>query len=144
MANFYCTIDTIDVVLEKNILNPYSTQAQQAMKRGIDRTARNMVAETKATANQDGGKWRGFPKHRPGGVFAKHHSYRGRGEGLRHYAIWYVRSPEHRLTHLLVHGHGLVIFGRRTGRRTRGFPWLAMACERAQAEVVPNIVKELP
>ena len=144
MANHICTVDNIDLVLEKEILNPYSIQAQQAMKHGIDHTARNMVAETKATANRDGGKWRGFPKHREGGVFAKHHAWRGRGEGVRHFAIWYVKSPEYRLTHLLVHGHGLVLFGKPTGRRTRGFPWLGLARERAAVEVVPNIIKELP
>ena len=144
MAEHFCTIDNIDVVLESEILNPYSLAAQAAMKRGIDRTARNMVAETKATANRDGGKWKGFPKHREAGVFARHHAWRGRGEGARHMAIWYVKSPEHRLTHLLVHGHGLVVFGKATGKRTRGFPWLAQATQRAQAEVVPNIVKELP
>lgn len=144
MAEHFCTIDNIDVVLESEILNPYSLAAQVAMKRGIDRTARNMVAETKATANRDGGKWKGFPKHREAGVFAKHHAWRGRGEGVRHMAIWYVKSPEYRLTHLLVHGHGLVVFGKPTGKRTRGFPWLAQAAQRAQAEVVPNIVKELP
>ena len=146
MAEFFCTIENVDVVLEDCILNPYSLAVQQAMKRGIDRTARNMVAETKATANQDGGKWvgKGFNPHRPGGTFAKHIAYRGRGQGVRHMAIWYVRSPEYRLTHLIVHGHGLVVFGKRKGRPTRGFPWLALATQRAQQEVVPNIVKELP
>ena len=146
MAEYFCTIDNIDVVLENHILNPYNAAAQRAMQKGIDHTARNMVAETKATANQDGGKWegRGFHPHRAGGTFAKHHAWRGSGQGARHMAVWYVRSPEHRLTHLLVHGHGLVVFGKATGRRTRGFPWLALATQRAQAEVVPNIVKELP
>jgi len=144
VTNHYCTVENIDVVLSEQILNPYSEQAQTAMKRGIDRTAKNMVAETKATANVDGGKWRGFPKHRAGGTFAKKHAWKGKGEGARHQAMWYVRSPEHRLTHLLVNGHSLYIFGKYSGRRTKAFPWLALACSRAQAEVVPNIVKELP
>lgn len=144
MAEYFCTISNIDIVLNRNILNPYDTAVQLAMKKGIDLTARHMVKNTKANANRDGGKWKGFPKHREAGVFAKHHAWRGRGQGVRHYAVWYVKSPEHRLTHLLVHGHGLVIFGKPTGRRTRSFPWLAEACEVAKGEVMPNIIKELP
>ena len=143
-TNHLCTIANIDVVLEREILNPYTTAVQQAMKRGIDVTAKEMVAQTKKTANRDGGKWKGFPKHRDGGTYAKHHAWRGRGEGVRHYAIWYVRSPEYRLTHLLVHGHGLVIFGNPTGRRTQSFPWLSEAADTATVNVIPNIKKEIP
>lgn len=146
MINHYCTLDNVDVVLSEHILKPYGEQAQRAMHKGIDKTARNMVAETKATANRDGGKWqsKGFRPHRAGGTFAKAHAFRGRGKGLHHQAVWYVRSPEHRLTHLLVHGHRLVVFGMKTGKRTKAHSWLALARDRAQAEVVPNIVKELP
>lgn len=38
--------------------------------------------------------------------------------------IWYVRPPDHRLTHLLVHGHAT-----RTGGRTKADPFLENALE---------------
>ena len=143
MDNHYCTLDNIDVVLSKEILDPYNVKCQRAMQVGIDKTAREMVRETKQTANRDDGQWRGFPQHRPGGVYAKHIAWKGIGSGVRHQAIWYVRSPEYRLTHLLVHGHNLKVFGRPTGKRTDRFPWLNYARHDAEVNVVPNIVKEL-
>lgn len=36
--------------------------------------------------------------------------------------LWYVKSPEYRLTHLLVHGHA-----KKNGGRTRANPFLANA-----------------
>lgn len=143
MANHYCTLSNVDVVLSREILDPYNVECQKAMAKGIDVTMKAMVAETKKTANVDGGKWKGFPKHRDGGTFKKHITWTGRYAGAHHEAIWRVRSPEYRLTHLLVHGHQLVLFGHRTSRVTKSFPWLATARDHAAETVVPNIVKEL-
>jgi hypothetical protein len=50
--------------------------------------------------------------------------------------VWYVKPPDHRLTHLLVHGHAT-----KDGGRTRANPFLANAL----GEVLPdyeNDVKE--
>lgn len=43
--------------------------------------------------------------------------------------VWYVKPPDHRLTHLLVHGHET-----RNGGRTRPDPFL----QNALAEVLPE------
>ena len=41
------------------------------------------------------------------------------GHGMKKY-IWHVKAPDHRLTHLLVHGHAT-----RNGGRTKADPFLA-------------------
>lgn len=51
--------------------------------------------------------------------------------------VWYVKPPDHRLTHLLVHGHAT-----KDGGRTKADPFL----ENALAQVLPefeNKVKEV-
>ena len=47
---------------------------------------------------------------------------------------WFVKAPDHRLTHLLVHGHA-----KRNGGRTKADPFL----ENALAEVLPEYEKNV-
>lgn len=47
---------------------------------------------------------------------------------------WYVKAPDHRLTHLLVHGHAT-----KNGGRTKANPFL----ENAVAEVLPDYEKKV-
>lgn len=61
------------------------------------------------------------------------------GHGTKKY-IWHVKAPDHRLTHLLVHGHAT-----RNGGRTRADPFLQNALdtvlpeyEQAVKEAVQN------
>lgn len=73
------------------------------------------------------------------GSFRRHISadFKGLARGLFNVsAMWYVKAPHYRLTHLLVHGHAKVDSG-----RVEGDPFL----ENALAEVLPeyeNAVKE--
>ena len=48
--------------------------------------------------------------------------------------IWYVKPPDHRITHLLVHGHAT-----RTGGRTRANPFLKNALETVLPEYEENV-----
>jgi hypothetical protein len=48
--------------------------------------------------------------------------------------VWFVRPPDHRLTHLLVHGHAT-----RDGGRTKADPFL----ENALAQVLPEYEQEV-
>ena len=61
------------------------------------------------------------------------------GNGSKRF-IWYVKAPEHRLTHLLVHGHA-----KKDGGRTKANPFLKNALdtvlpeyEQAVEEVIQN------
>lgn len=47
---------------------------------------------------------------------------------------WYVQAPDHRLTHLLVHGHAT-----KNGGRTKANPFL----QNALAEVLPEYEREV-
>lgn len=53
--------------------------------------------------------------------------------GMKKY-IWYVKPPDHRLTHLLVHGHATV-----NGGRTRANPFLQNALD----QVLPEYEKDV-
>ncbi|MGN0077685.1 MAG: hypothetical protein ACI36V_02760 [Coriobacteriales bacterium] len=124
-----CSIDDLDVVLEEEVLEPFRAEACEAVAKGIDDTARQMVRETKATAPRS--------DLDRSGTFAKHIAWKGEDTGPgSHRATWYVRSPEHRLTHLLVHGHATP-----DGGRTRGNRFLHDAVD--NADVVANIKRRM-
>lgn len=57
------------------------------------------------------------------------------GHGMKKF-IWHVKTPDHRLTHLLVHGHAT-----RNGGRTRADPFLKNALDTVLPEY-ENAVKE--
>jgi hypothetical protein len=59
------------------------------------------------------------------GDFRKHIAIKevDTGHGTKRY-IWHVKAPDHRLTHLLVHGHAT-----KNGGRTKGDPFLKNALE---------------
>lgn len=59
------------------------------------------------------------------GDFRKHIAIKevDSGHGSKKY-IWHVKAPDHRLTHLLVHGHAT-----KTGGRTKADPFLKNALE---------------
>ena len=55
------------------------------------------------------------------------------GRHMKRYT-WYVKAPDYRLTHLLVHGHAT-----KDGGRTKGDPFLANALE----QVLPEYEKDI-
>lgn len=55
------------------------------------------------------------------------------GNGMKTFT-WYVKAPDHRLTHLLVHGHAT-----KDGGRTPGDPFLANALDQVLPEFEADI-----
>lgn len=55
------------------------------------------------------------------------------GHGMKSF-IWYVKGPDSRLTHLLVHGHAT-----KDGGRTKANPFLANALDQVLPEYEKNI-----
>lgn len=105
----------------ENMLEIYSQEVQDAIVDVTERWMGELVRQTKATA----------PKGPRNGQFRKNISadYRElrrvkslRGRTIR--ATWYVKAPDYRLTHLIVHGHAT-----KDGGRTKANPFLQNALD---------------
>lgn len=138
MADVYhCTVADIDLALER-LLSDYAAEVDAAVAAAVQATADIMVADTKASAPVDGGKWEpAFKATRRGGVFRNHIRWRGRQHlGGGYTATWYVSGSEYRLTHLLEHGHELFVFGKPTGKRTEASGFVLEARNRAEKNLM--------
>ena len=108
-------------------LGIYTAEVEDALREVTTRNMQDLVKRTKATA----------PKGRRKGRFKKSITadYTGtKGKGRKVSATWYFRAPEHRLTHLLVHGHELP-----QGGRSKANPFLQDALD----QVLPNYEREV-
>jgi hypothetical protein len=73
------------------------------------------------------------------GSFRKSISSKQIGKGQRgNVYVWYVKAPDHRLTHLLVHGHAT-----RNGGRTKSNPFLKNAVDEVLPEYEKNVEEAL-
>lgn len=101
------------------IYEDYGEAVIKEVKDAVDVTTRELVKETKSTA----------PKKailgRAAGTYANHISSKQEVNTPMAYSkVWYVRSPEYRLTHLLNNGHAL-----RQGGRWEGTNFLTNAVQ---------------
>jgi hypothetical protein len=86
-----------------------------------EKAAKDLVKKTKATAPKRTGS---FKKNIASKLLRKGFN----GDTY----VWYVKAPDYRITHLLVHGHA-----NRGGGRTPGNPFL----KNAMSEVLPDYEK---
>ena len=96
-------------IYHRDVLNRVNSASEDAVKA--------LVKKTKATAPKRSGRFRRN--------IASKTVLGDRGNRY----IWYVKSPDHRLTHLLVHGHA-----KKDGGRVQGDPFLKNALD----EVLPE------
>lgn len=130
-----CTLATLSVVLEDEILGPYREEVEEANRRGIQKTMKEMVEETKSAGFDHAYPTAG----RAPGTFAKRITHTGEPVGTDGWKeTWHVRAPDYRLTHLIANGHET-----RSGGRSKANPFIENAVSNADASLVGNIEKEL-
>lgn len=95
-------------------LTIYHAEIVEKLDAAGDAAAKKLVKMTKATA----------PKGARGSFRRNIASKRLKADKRGSTYVWYVRPPDHRLTHLLVHGHAT-----KDGGRTKADPFLKDALE---------------
>jgi hypothetical protein len=108
-------------------LNNYRADTQEAVDACSWRAADRLREITKATAPV--GVRKKFRRR-----IAVKEIYKMRGKYAGRTYVWHVKSPDHRLTHLLVHGHAT-----KDGGRTKANPFLQKAID----EVTPLYLEEV-
>lgn len=103
-------------------LTVYHSDVTEAVNQLSEKAAKDLVKKTRAKAPV--GERGSFRKNITSRV-----SRKGRNGDTY---VWFVKSPDSRLTHLLVHGHAT-----RDGGRTKGDPFLKNALE----DVLPEYEK---
>lgn len=115
-------------------LELYSQNVQDGIIQVTEDSMKDLVRETRATAPT--GHRGQYRKN----ITADYQELRRvkalRGRTIR--ATWYVKAPDYRLTHLLVHGHE-----KRNGGRTRANPFLQNALDHVLPEYERNMQEVL-
>ena len=119
----------------ENALELYHKDVQDGIIKVTEGSMRKLVKQTRATAPV-GGRNGQFKKN----ITADYQELRRvkalRGRTIR--ATWYVKAPDYRLTHLLVHGHAT-----KDGGRTRANPFLKNALDNVLPEYERGIEEVL-
>lgn len=105
-------------------LTIYHENVIEALTAAGDKAVKALVKKTKATAPV--GNRGSYKKSIAGKLLKK------TARSVTH--VWYVKPPDHRLTHLLVHGHAT-----KNGGRTRADPFLKNALD----QVLPEYEKDV-
>ena len=112
-------------------LELYNQDVQDGIIRVTEGNMKELVKKTKATAPV-GRRHGQFKKNITADYQELRRVKKLRGRTIR--ATWYVKAPDYRLTHLLVHGHAT-----KDGGRTRANPFLQNALD----SVLPKYEKEV-
>ena len=122
----------------ERVLTIYSEDINNKIRELTRESMKELVKETKKTApkgKRDAKK--SYRSHISGDYRGLKKSARGlKGQDV--HAIWYVRAPDYRLTHLLVFGHAT-----HNGGRTKADPFLHKAREKVITEYERKVKEAL-
>lgn len=122
----------------ERVLTIYSEDINEKLREITKESMKKLVKETKATAPR--GRREGkdsYRRHITADYTGTKRSSRGlKGQDVN--AVWYVKAPDYRLTHLLVKGHAT-----RNGGRTRANPFLHNAVEKVIPEYEAKVEETL-
>ena len=116
-------------------LELYNQDVQDGIIRVTEENMRNLVKKTRATA-PIGGRRGQFKKNITADYRELKKAKKLQGRTIR--ATWYVKAPDYRLTHLLVHGHAT-----KDGGRTRANPFLQNALDSVLPEYEKGVEEVL-
>lgn len=111
----------------EQVLTIYSEDINEKLREITRESMQKLVKETKATA-PIGHRHGQFKKNIAADYTGLRQSTRGL-TGQNVHSIWYVKAPDYRLTHLLVHGHAT-----NNGGRTNANPFLQNAINKVLPE----------
>ena len=119
-------------------LTIYSEEINEKLREITRESMKQLVKETRATApiGRRIAK-ESYRKH----IAADYRGLKKSAKGLKGQdinAVWYVKAPDYRLTHLLVNGHAT-----KNGGRTQGNPFLHNARDRVVAEYEQKVEEAL-
>lgn len=116
-------------------LELYAQEVQDGIIQVTEGSMQKLVKMTKSTA-PTGRRHGQFKKNITADYQELKRMKKLRGRTIR--ATWYVKAPDHRLTHLIVHGHAT-----RDGGRTRANPFLQNALDSVLPEYERGIEEVL-
>ena len=120
------TVPELGAALQQ-VLDNYTLDVLEGVDGASYRAADRLCEITRATAPV------GYRKKFKRSISFKE-IYKTKGKYAGRTYVWFVKPPDHRLTHLLVNGHAT-----RNGKRTKANPFLQNAVD----EVIPKYIDEV-
>lgn len=111
----------------EQVLTSYNESVNAQIADITRESMKQLVKETKATAPS--GRRKGQYRKNITADYSSLNRRANRLSGMKVSATWYVKAPDYRLTHLLVHGHAT-----KDGGRTNANPFLQNAVDKVLPE----------
>lgn len=126
MAKIAISPANLDQAIKDQLLS-YNSEVNRRVTESGEKAIKKLVKLTKASAPKDTGSFRK-------NISWKMDKQTFYGSSF----VWYVKKPDHRITHLLVHGHA-----KRNGGRVKGDEFLHIALDQVLPEYENDIVEAL-